>query len=157
MLRVQSPVILISTFLWIGFVAAISFMEAWLKFRAPGITIPLGLGIGQLVFGALNKIEWVFAVSILFIICTTHRPILSLNTTLFIIPLLLLLMQTIWLLPLLDIRAELYLAGSEVKPAYYHYYYIFAEVIKSMCLFLFGFRSFIKPQTSDASDGNLAL
>ena len=49
------------TFLWIGFVCAISFMEAWLKFRAPGITRPLGLGIGRLVFKALNKVEWFFA------------------------------------------------------------------------------------------------
>lgn len=46
------------SFVWIGFICAISFMEAWLKFRAPGITIPLGLGIGKLVFQALNYVEW---------------------------------------------------------------------------------------------------
>lgn len=51
-----------SIFLWIGFVCAISFMEAWVKFRAPGVTLPLGLGIGSLVFKALNKAEWVFAI-----------------------------------------------------------------------------------------------
>ncbi len=50
--------------LWIGFVSAISFMEAWLKFRAPGITLPLGLGIGSLVFKALNLMEWLFALLI---------------------------------------------------------------------------------------------
>ena len=44
-------------FIWFGMVLAISFLEAPLKFQAPGITIPLGLGIGQLVFFALNKIE----------------------------------------------------------------------------------------------------
>ena len=54
-----------STFLWIGFVCAISFMEAWLKFRAPGVTIPIGLGIGRLVFTALNLVEWVFALVII--------------------------------------------------------------------------------------------
>ena len=41
-------------FVWLGMVFAISFLEAPLKFRAPGITIPLGLGIGRLVFRALN-------------------------------------------------------------------------------------------------------
>lgn len=50
------------TFLWLGMVAAISFIEAPLKFRAPGITIPLGLGIGRLVFRALNTVEAVWAV-----------------------------------------------------------------------------------------------
>lgn len=39
-------------------------MEAWLKFRAPGITLPLGLGIGKLVFNALNKMGWLFLVII---------------------------------------------------------------------------------------------
>src|SRR5690606_27406864 len=43
--------------LWFGMVAAISFIEAPLKFQAPGITIPLGLGIGRLVFFALNVAE----------------------------------------------------------------------------------------------------
>jgi len=41
-------------FVWLGMVVAISFVETPLKFRAPGITVPLGLGIGRLVFRALN-------------------------------------------------------------------------------------------------------
>jgi len=49
-------IMVIVAFLWIGFVAAISFMEAWIKFQAPGITVPLGLGIGKIVFAALNKV-----------------------------------------------------------------------------------------------------
>jgi hypothetical protein len=56
---IKYPLALSATFIWIGFVCAISFMEAWLKFTAPGITIPLGLGIGRVVFHALNKVEWV--------------------------------------------------------------------------------------------------
>ncbi|MDY0090288.1 MAG: hypothetical protein RBR78_07970, partial [Flavobacteriaceae bacterium] len=65
MRTVKMPIALTASFLWIGFVCAISFMEAWLKFRAPGVTIPLGLGIGRLVFNALNKVEWIFATAIL--------------------------------------------------------------------------------------------
>src|SRR4029453_7982569 len=47
--------------LWLGMVLAISFLEAPLKFRAPGITVSLGLGIGRLVFRALNIVEAVLA------------------------------------------------------------------------------------------------
>lgn len=43
-----------TAFIWLGMVLAISFLETPLKFRAPGITLPLGLGIGRLVFRALN-------------------------------------------------------------------------------------------------------
>ena len=45
------------SFVWFGMVLAISFLEAPLKFRAPGITLPLGLGIGRIVFRALNTVE----------------------------------------------------------------------------------------------------
>jgi hypothetical protein len=44
-------------FLWLGMVLAISFLEAPLKFRAPGVTTQIGLGIGRLVFRALNICE----------------------------------------------------------------------------------------------------
>lgn len=50
-----------AVFVWLGMVLAISFLEAPLKFRAPGITTQLGLGIGRLVFRALNLCEVVLA------------------------------------------------------------------------------------------------
>lgn len=53
------------TFTWLGMVLAISFLEAPLKFRAPGVTIPIGLGIGRLVFRALNAVEAVLAVIVI--------------------------------------------------------------------------------------------
>ena len=46
-------------------VLAISFLETPLKFRAPGITLPLGLGIGRLVFRALNTVEVVLAAALI--------------------------------------------------------------------------------------------
>jgi hypothetical protein len=46
-------------FLWLGMIASISFVEAPLKFRAPGVTVEIGVGIGHLVFTAINKIEWI--------------------------------------------------------------------------------------------------
>src|SRR5690606_25200135 len=63
--RLAHPIALICAFTWLGFVCAISFMEAWLKFQAHGVTLPIGLGIGRLVFHALNKVEWVLAIAIL--------------------------------------------------------------------------------------------
>ena len=52
------------TFVWLGMILAISFLEAPLKFRAPGITVPLGVGIGRLVFRALNGCEAVLALGV---------------------------------------------------------------------------------------------
>ena len=52
-------------FVWLGMVLAISFLEAPLKFRAPNVTLQIGLGIGRLVFRALNTVEVVLAIVIL--------------------------------------------------------------------------------------------
>ena len=61
-------------FVWLGMVLGISFLEAPLKFRAPGITIPLGVGIGRLVFRALNLVEGVFALVLLVTLAVAWPP-----------------------------------------------------------------------------------
>lgn len=43
--------------LWMGFVLAISFMEAWLKFRAPFVEKYAAIDIGRCIFPALNAVE----------------------------------------------------------------------------------------------------
>ena len=52
-------------FVWLGMVLTISFLETPLKFLAPGIALPLGLGIGRLVFRALNTVEVVLAAALI--------------------------------------------------------------------------------------------
>lgn len=135
---VRNPISLISTFLWIGFVCAISFMEAWLKFRAPGITVPLGLGIGRLVFDALNKIEWVFALAILVSRIITRENWLSTKLIPFAISLLLLVIQTLWILPALDARAELIIHVHDLPTSNLHFFYVGMEIIKVITLIIFG-------------------
>ncbi|MGV9004948.1 hypothetical protein [Flavobacterium sp.] len=134
----------VSTFLWIGFVCAISFMEAWIKFRAPGVTLPIGLGIGRLVFATLNKVEWLFAIVIIANLFFSKTSFLKAENKFFFIPLLLLLIETAWTLPALDARAELYIQGLPVPTSYLHFYFVGMEIIKVTCLALFGFKLFSK-------------
>ena len=139
---VNHPIALISTFLWIGFVCAISFLEAWLKFKAPGVTLPIGLGIGRLVFSALNKIEWVFAIAITANLIFNKWQWTQLNSSFLLIPIILLSIQTFWLLPALDARAELRIQGASVTPSNLHFYFVGFELIKVIGLFVWGIRLF---------------
>lgn len=139
---VKMPIALILTFLWIGFVCAISFMEAWLKFRAPGITLPLGLGIGRIVFAALNKVEWVFAIAISINIIWSGTELWKWQNLLIFVPFAILLIQTFWLLPALDARAELHIQGQQVPPSNLHFYYVGMEVLKVVGLTIFGITLF---------------
>ncbi|MCB2376249.1 hypothetical protein LGH70_01560 [Hymenobacter sp. BT635] len=131
-----SLLLVLALFVWAGMVAGISFLEAPLKFTAPNITVPLGLGIGRIVFGALNKVELVLAtlavVSALAVRVPAHiAAALGLLGTI-------LLLQTFWLLPALDVRALALLAGHPAPPSSLHMAYIGLEVVKLLTLLLTG-------------------
>ncbi|TNE78874.1 MAG: hypothetical protein EP332_12875 [Bacteroidetes bacterium] len=129
----QSLIVLIlASTLWIGFVSSISFMEARLKFSAPGVSLAIGVGIGRVVFHALNSVEWFLAISILASILLASKPRLSF--LLFILPFGVLLVQTYWLLPELDLRAEQLLRMQDLAPSSLHLYYIGLELIKVFSL-----------------------
>lgn len=124
-------------FIWFGAIGAISFMEAPLKFTAPNITLPLGLGIGYVVFHALNKVEIVLcilmAASLFF-----ARPKGKSSFILFGIIGLILILQTFWLFPLLDERTMKVINGTAEPYSNLHVIYIIFDSIKILLLFALG-------------------
>ena len=60
----------------------------------------------------------------------------------FAIPLTLLFIQTFWLLPALDARAELHIQGQIVPPSNLHFYYVGLELVKVASLTIFGITLF---------------
>ncbi|SHJ42231.1 hypothetical protein [Aquimarina spongiae] len=127
------------TFIWIGFVCAISFMEAWLKFQADGVTTPIGLSIGKLVFTALNKVEIGLAVVLVFTIFRLKSGLrIPFVSPYIILPFTILLLQTLWLLPVLDQRAEQIISGVGVSDSSIHLWYVLLEIGKTASLFIYG-------------------
>jgi hypothetical protein len=124
-------------FIWFGMIAAISFMEAPLKFQAPGITLGLGLGIGRLIFGTLNKIEIVLAVLML-ISLLRSRPKGRFYVIAFSVIIGLLFLETVWLLPVLDERATAVINGTAAPYSNLHLFYIAFDAIKFLLLFALG-------------------
>ena len=124
-------------FVWFGMVLAISFMEAPLKFQAPDITLALGLGIGRLVFFALNKMEIVAALLLIFAFWR-GRSNSRFATGLLGLVLLILLLETVWLLPVLDARAELVIAGNTPPFSGMHIVYIVFDALKLIALKMLG-------------------
>ncbi|MGC8802897.1 MAG: hypothetical protein ACP5PS_03870 [Bacteroidales bacterium] len=107
------------------------FFESWLKFRAPGITLPMGLRVGKKVFNALNKVEWtLFVITIVLKVLSADQP--QLTGLVFLgSPLLL---QTFYFLPILNQRAEKIIAGETVSPSWHHVGYVIADIIKLIIL-----------------------
>ncbi|MBF6205483.1 MULTISPECIES: hypothetical protein [Nocardia] len=118
--------------LWLGMVLAISFLEAPLKFRAPGVTLPLGLGIGRLVFRALNVAEVALAALLVvaaLIIGPGRATWWWLGAAV-----ILLAVQILAVRPPLSRRADRVLAGEELPRSHAHFWYIGLEVVKVVAL-----------------------
>ena len=122
---------------WAGMIAAISFLEAPLKFRAPGITQALGLGIGKRVFTALNRVEIVFAVVIVATVAITQPPLEWPILVLFAV-IAMLFVQTVWLLPNLVRQAEAVIAGENPPRGRLHLAFIAFEALKIILLITAG-------------------
>lgn len=123
-------------FVWFGMVAAISLLEAPLKFQAPGITTALGLGIGRLVFGALNAVELVLLALLTLALAGAAAGRLRwwLTGGLWA----LLAVQALVLRPLLDDRAQVIIDGGVPPASSLHLLYIALEGAKLAVLPVLG-------------------
>ncbi|WP_030899668.1 hypothetical protein [Streptomyces sp. NRRL F-5126] len=126
------------TFVWLGMVLAISFLEAPLKFGAPGVTIPIGLGIGRRVFRALNLSEAVLALAVIITVAASAPPVAVIVST--AVAAAVLAAQLAVVRPGLNRRSDAVLAGED--PALHrsraHLYYVGLEVVKVAALIALG-------------------
>jgi hypothetical protein len=133
-----------AAFTWLGMVLAISFLEAPLKFRAPGVTVPLGLGIGRLVFAALNRVELVLLLLVAGgLLLAATRPVLVLVAA--ALAAVVLAAQLGLVRPALNRRSERVLAGEELPRSRAHLHYVVLEVAKVVALVLLGTAALTAP------------
>ncbi|MET8963677.1 hypothetical protein ABZX69_30145 [Streptomyces sp. NPDC004074] len=123
-------------FVWLGMVMAISFLEAPLKFRAPGVPIPVGLGIGRLVFRALNIAETVLAAAVAVTVGAGGPPrSLAVLTGVLVA---LLVVQLGVVRPRLNRRSDRVLAGEDLPRSRGHLHYVALEAVKVVLLIALG-------------------
>ncbi|WP_373194339.1 hypothetical protein [Mycobacterium marinum] len=114
-------------------VLAISFLEAPLKFRAPHVTLQIGLGIGRLVFRALNIVEVVFALVLAAIAVSGPAPLRIIVA--FGVVVAALAVQLLAVRPRLSDQV---LAGLDAPRSRAHYVYVGLEVVKVVALIVAG-------------------
>jgi len=118
-----------AAFVWLGLVLGISFLEAPLKFRAPGVTVRIGLGIGRIVFRALNRVE--LALLVVLLAAAVAEPALRVAVGLLAVAL---GVQLLVLRPRLNRRSDRVLAGEDVPRSREHLGYVAVEVLKIVLL-----------------------
>jgi hypothetical protein len=127
-----------AVFTWLGMVVAISFLEAPLKFRAPGVTVRIGLGIGRLVFRGLNTAEAILAtVLVVSAAAAAQLPpvrVIAAGATAIAV----LLVQLAVVRPRLSRRSDRVLAGEDAPRSRAHYAYVGLELVKVAALLAAG-------------------
>lgn len=134
--QVPGAVAAAAVFVWLGMVLAISFLEAPLKFRAPEVTVRIGLGIGRIVFRALNRAETLLAAAVVVAVAVGGSPAAVVSLTALAAGLLALQLAAVR--PVLNRRSDRVLAGEDVPRSRLHLVYIACEVAKALTLLALG-------------------
>jgi hypothetical protein len=133
--------------LWAGVVIGVSFLAAPAKFNAPTLTLPVAIDVGRHEFGTLNLAEIVLAVAALALAAyarVERRIWFGLALAAGVIAL-----QALWLLPVLDARAEMIIQGETLPRAPWHMIYIAIEVVlKLLALLVVGWLALWRPLSS---------
>ncbi len=123
--------------IWLGMIIGISFIETPLKFTAPNMTTKLGLGIGQIIFKFLNKAELIFSLLLIAFYTYAGKKLVGKKAVIvYSILACILIAQTFWLLPMLDVRVYRVLNNLPNPNSYIHHAYVIGEVNKLILLFI---------------------
>ena len=124
-------------FTWLGMVLGISFLETPLKFRAPDVTLRIGLGIGRIVFRALNWVEMALAVVLTVAVVAADEVPASVLVP-GVVVLAVLVVQLAVIRPGLNRRSDRILAGEDAPRSRAHLGYVATEVAKVAALVVSG-------------------
>ena len=124
--------VLVIAAIWFGMLVGVSFVATPAKFLAPSLSLPVALDVGRHTFAIFNRIEWVFLVALAVLVLAGARGWLNLTGLAIVAGLM--IAETGWLLPLLDSRVGMIIAGQQPAPSNLHTIYIACEAAKLLGL-----------------------
>lgn len=124
--------------IWAGVTIGVAFIATPAKFLATTLTWPGWLDVGRHTFAVYNKVELVFVVVIAAFALATHQRALLRAVA---IPAVIVLTETLWLIPALDQGVVAFIQGNQALPnSPLHLVYIAVEIGKTVALLFFGWR-----------------
>ncbi|MBV8327727.1 MAG: hypothetical protein JO178_15670 [Chryseobacterium sp.] len=117
-----------------GMFMTISFLETPMKFQVEGVTLPVALGLGKLMFGLSAKLQWVFMILILSFLFINRKNHTKVDFFIILILILILSLEQFWMLPELDARVDILSSGGSLPPTPLHNYFIYSETAKAILL-----------------------
>jgi hypothetical protein len=132
--RAREATFVVVVAIWLGMLVGVSFLATSAKFLAPSLTLPVALDVGRHTFAVFNQVEWAFAAISLLIFVIGARA-WTIGAAL-AVTVALLLAETVWLLPVLDARVGMIIAGQQPPPSQLHILFITFEAIRVVALLI---------------------
>jgi hypothetical protein len=131
------------TLLWAGMLLGIDFVGVPAQFAAPSLARPQGIDVTRHVFTAFGRVEiGLAAVSLLLaLLLRPDRLLWALLAAVWLV----VALESLWLLPALDLRADQVLHGQEPAPGPWHGLYAGLELAKLAALLLAAWRASPRP------------
>ena len=129
----KSSALVLALLLWAGVLFGVAFLATPAKFSAPSLSLPVALEVGRATFAILSRAEIAFAALSLGLVLAGAAGRTSV-VTLCVIAWLGLLLNVLWLLPLLDERAQVVIDGGTPPPSHLHGLYIVIDAAKFLVL-----------------------
>jgi hypothetical protein len=120
---------------WAGIAVGVSFIATVAKFNAPSLTRPAALDVGAHTFAMLCRIEWgLYALLALMIVVAGFG---RLRLVLLVALLAILLVDSFWIFPQLNVRTALVIAGQPLPPSPLHAIAVASQSAKVLLLAFF--------------------
>lgn len=131
-MRSRDSLLILATALWLGMLIGVSFLATPVKFQAPSLDLPTALEVGRVTFALFNRVEWIAAALLAGAVLLAGERRLVLIAAVVLIAALAL--QTFWVLPDLDARIGMVIAGTTPPPSHQHLLYVALEAGKTIML-----------------------
>lgn len=117
---------------WAGQIIGVSFIATPAKFLAASLVLPVALDVGRATFHVSAYVETTLGLALiaagLFAFGAGQRTTVAVGIVL------LLAAQHMALLPILDRRVELIMAGTQLRSSWHHYAWIAADATRVLLL-----------------------
>jgi hypothetical protein len=128
-------VLTLTVLLWAGMLLGVSFLATPAKFNAPSLTLPVALDVGHHTSAVFAPVEIAMAAIATGLAALTRRKAALVSI---IVVDAMVALQTLWLLPALDARVAIIVAGGAVPDSPLHLLYIGLEAAKLLTLMTIG-------------------
>ncbi len=125
---------------WLGMVVGVSLIATPAKFRAESLELEVALDVGRTTFGLFNWLQWALIIALVSLVARAHQQgqadrrhwLLVLGIGM------ILMAQSLWILPELNDRVAIIIAGDPLPGSPIHFIFAIFEGTKIILLGLLG-------------------